>query len=147
MYCMFSFWYNIPISISKYTMKWGYLLIGHESYENFFFLCMIINSIQLLIFQFWSNVDILIFGITTLKVSLHLQCNKMLLTHQRSTKNVNNFLYYILFLLPNSSSLSFNSMMTKWSKFWTLKVFQTVPHWLYQTKNLIKVTPRSEWSK
>ena len=34
--------------------------------------------------------------------------------------------------------------MTKWSKFWTLKVFQTVLHWLYQTKNLIKVTQRSD---
>ena len=37
--------------------------------------------------------------------------------------------------------------MTKWSKFWTLKMFQTVLHWLYQTKNLIKVTPRSDQSK
>ena len=36
--------------------------------------------------------------------------------------------------------------MTKWSKFWTLKVFQTVLHWLYQIKNLIKVTPRGDQS-
>ena len=32
--------------------------------------------------------------------------------------------------------------MTKRSKFWTLKVFQTVWHGLYQTKNPIKVTPQ-----
>ena len=36
--------------------------------------------------------------------------------------------------------------MTKWSKCWTLKVFQTVLHWLYHTKNPIKVTPRSDQS-
>ena len=36
--------------------------------------------------------------------------------------------------------------MTKWSKFWTLKVFETVLHWLYQTKKLMKVTPRSDQS-
>ena len=34
--------------------------------------------------------------------------------------------------------------MTKWSKFWTLKVFETVLHWLYQTKKLIKVTPKRQ---
>ena len=34
--------------------------------------------------------------------------------------------------------------MTKWSKFWTLKVFKTVSHWSYQTNNPIKVTPRSD---
>ena len=34
--------------------------------------------------------------------------------------------------------------MTKWSKFWTLKVFQTILNWLYHTKNPIKVTPRSD---
>ena len=36
--------------------------------------------------------------------------------------------------------------MTKWSKFWTLKVFQAVLHWLCKTKNPIKVTPRTDQS-
>ena len=36
--------------------------------------------------------------------------------------------------------------MTRWSIFWILKVFKTVLHWLYQTNNPIKVTPRSDQS-
>ena len=36
--------------------------------------------------------------------------------------------------------------MTKWSKFWTLEVFQTVLHWLYQSTDLIKVAPRGDQS-
>ena len=34
--------------------------------------------------------------------------------------------------------------MTKWFDFLTLNVFQTVLHQLYQTKNLIKETPRND---
>ena len=50
------------------------------------------NCLRLFNFRFWSNVDTLIFGITTdLKLSLHLQCKKTLSKHRRSAKNINNF--------------------------------------------------------
>ena len=100
--CTVLTWCGIPTMEQGYFDQRGYIDWSWFLWK--LFLSVHDNYVQLLNFQFWSNVDTLIFRITTnLKLSLHLQSNKTLLKHWRSAKHIIN-------LLPDSSNVSFNSI-------------------------------------
>ena len=98
------------------------------------------NCMRLLNFQFWSNVDTLIFRIkTNLMLSLHLQSNKMLLIHPGSSKMLTIFgesaCVYVLLSVSWRVHVSLKAYKKRW-----LSV-----HWQKMFLTLSRFWPLREW--